>query len=41
MPEPDLTVDQVMAEVRGLFREADLDDPALEARILLSGLLEP
>ncbi len=40
MPEPELTVDQVMAEVRGLFREADLDDPALEARILVSGLLD-
>lgn len=40
MPEPDLNLDQVIAEVRGLFREADLDDPALEARILVSGLLD-
>lgn len=40
MPGPDLNLDQVMAEVRGLFREADLDDPALEARILVSGLLD-
>ncbi len=40
MPEPDLNLDQVMAEVRGLFRQADLDDPALEARILVSGLLD-
>ena len=37
---PDLNLDQVMAEVRGLFRDADLDDPALEARILVSGLLD-
>lgn len=40
MPGPDLNLDQVMAQVRGLFREADLDDPALEARILVSGLLD-
>ena len=40
MPEPDLNLDQIMAEVRGLFRDADLDDPALEARILVSGLLD-
>lgn len=40
MPGPDINLDQVMAEVRGLFREADLDDPALEARILVSGLLD-
>ena len=40
MPESDLNLDQVMAEVRGLFRQADLDDPALEARILVSGLLD-
>jgi len=40
MPEPDLVLDQVLAEVRGLFREAHLDDPALEARILVSGLLD-
>ncbi len=40
MPEPDLNLDQVMAEVRGLFRDADLDDPALETRILVSGLLD-
>lgn len=40
MPEPDLNLDQVMAEVRALFRDADLDDPALEARILVSGLLD-
>jgi release factor glutamine methyltransferase len=40
MPGPDLVLDAVLAEVRGLFREADLDDPALEARILVSGLLD-
>lgn len=40
MPEPDLVLDAVLTEVRGLFREADLDDPALEARILVSGLLD-
>ncbi len=40
MPATDLSLDQVMADVRGLFREADLDDPALEARILVSGLLD-
>lgn len=40
MPGPDPVLDQVLAEVRGLFREADLDDPALEARILVSGLLD-
>lgn len=40
MRGPDLNLDQVLAEVRGLFREADLDDPALEARILVSGLLD-
>lgn len=39
MPGPDPTLDQVMAQVRGLFRDADLDDPALEARILVGGLL--
>ena len=39
MPEPDLNLDAVLAEVRGLFRKADLDDPALEARILVGGLL--
>ncbi|HWU61618.1 MAG TPA: peptide chain release factor N(5)-glutamine methyltransferase [Ensifer sp.] len=40
MPEPDLVLDTILAEVRGRFREADLDDPALEARILVGGLLD-
>ncbi|HZG30341.1 MAG TPA: peptide chain release factor N(5)-glutamine methyltransferase [Ensifer sp.] len=40
MPGPDPVLDQVLAEVRGLFRDADLGDPALEARILVSGLLD-
>ncbi len=40
MPGPDLNLEGLIAEVRGLFREADLDDPALEARILVSGLLD-
>ncbi|MET3615866.1 release factor glutamine methyltransferase [Rhizobium aquaticum] len=40
MPGPDPVLDAVLAEVRVLFREADLDDPALEARILVSGLLD-
>ncbi|MCD2175741.1 peptide chain release factor N(5)-glutamine methyltransferase [Rhizobium sp. C4] len=40
MTGPDPLLDDVMAEVRGLFRAADLDDPALEARLLVSGLLD-
>lgn len=40
MPGPEPHLDEMMVEVRGLFRQADLDDPALEARILISGLLD-
>jgi release factor glutamine methyltransferase len=34
------SLDDLLAEIRALFRQADIDDPALEARILTAGLLD-
>jgi release factor glutamine methyltransferase len=40
MPEAGPSLDDLLAEIRSRFRQADLDDPALEARILAAGLLD-